>query len=243
MKTNRPKPDTTVSRRDQNKRDKLERIQNAAITLFAKQGFDQTTMREIADHAEVGLGTIFLYAADKNELLFLVFNNHIRRCFADGFTISQPTARFMDDALQMFSSIFALFESDLQLSRCFLRALMFYQGELRAEYFALTIKSFAFLAERIKRAQLEGEIDPKLDPVLASRAIFSMYQAVLGSWLSSFEASDPNLLLRQNLEVLMNGLRVQSETHAVKTRGIGEHKTDETTPRKTKTTVSKPRAS
>jgi AcrR family transcriptional regulator len=195
-----------ISRRELNKQSKLERIQNAAIELFKEKGFDQTTLREIATRAEVGLGTVFLYAVDKNELLFVVFNDHIRHCFADGFTIAQPGSSFVDDALQMFSSIFALFEADLNLSRCFLRALMFYQGGLRAEYYSLTLNSFAFLAERIKRAQLEGEIDASLDPTHASRAIFSLYQAVLGSWLSSFEATNPNELLRQNLEVLMHGL-------------------------------------
>jgi AcrR family transcriptional regulator len=204
----RTKPDPT-SRRELNKQDKLERIQTAAIELFREKGFDQTTLREIASRAEVGLGTIFLYAADKNELLFVVFNDHIRRCFADGFTIAQPSSSFVDDALQMFSSLFTLFETDLNLSRCFIRALMFYQGEQRAEYYSLTINSFAFLAERIKRAQLEGEIDPSLDATQASRTIFALYQAVLGSWLSSFEPTNPNESLQQNLEMLMHGLRPQ----------------------------------
>src|SRR5512144_979924 len=57
-----------------NKLDKLRRIKEAAQTLFVAKGFDETTMREIAVRAGVGIGTIFLYARDKRDLLFLTIN-------------------------------------------------------------------------------------------------------------------------------------------------------------------------
>ncbi|MGA9083691.1 MAG: helix-turn-helix domain-containing protein, partial [Pseudolabrys sp.] len=60
--------------RARNKLDKLRRIKDAAQRLFIANGFDDTTMREIAVRAGVGLGTIFLYAKDKRDLLFLTIN-------------------------------------------------------------------------------------------------------------------------------------------------------------------------
>src|SRR5262245_44638568 len=58
--------------RARKKRDKLERLRAAAWELFATKGFDATTTREIAERAGVATGTLFLYAKDKPDLLFLV---------------------------------------------------------------------------------------------------------------------------------------------------------------------------
>src|ERR1700721_2627420 len=58
--------------RERNKLDKLRRIKEGASELFVRKGFDDTTTREIALRAGVGLGTIFVYAPTKRDLLFLI---------------------------------------------------------------------------------------------------------------------------------------------------------------------------
>ena len=54
---------------------KLRRIKDAARELFIAKGFDDTTTREIAQRASVGIGTLFIYADNKRDLLFLVAND------------------------------------------------------------------------------------------------------------------------------------------------------------------------
>ena len=61
--------------RERNKLDKLRRIKKAARELFIARGFDDTTTREIAARAGVGMGTVFLYADNKRDLLFLTAND------------------------------------------------------------------------------------------------------------------------------------------------------------------------
>ena len=63
--------------RERNKLDKLQRIKHAARTLFIEKGFDETTTREIARRAGVALGTLFLYATDKRDLLFLICTDEL----------------------------------------------------------------------------------------------------------------------------------------------------------------------
>ena len=60
--------------REQNKLDKRERIRAAAAELFKRHGYGAATMRQIAQRAHVGLGTLFNYAEDKRDLVFLIFN-------------------------------------------------------------------------------------------------------------------------------------------------------------------------
>ena len=48
------------------------RILNAALDLFRSQGFDRTTMREIATEAAVSLGSAYYYF-DSKEALVMAF--------------------------------------------------------------------------------------------------------------------------------------------------------------------------
>ena len=56
-----------VGRRERNKQNKLDRITAAAGELFAKHGVDEVTTQQIADKADIGTGTLFLYAKTKGE--------------------------------------------------------------------------------------------------------------------------------------------------------------------------------
>ena len=51
--------------REKNKTEKLHRIKEAARELFVLKGFDESTTREIAVRAGVGIGTVFTYAENK----------------------------------------------------------------------------------------------------------------------------------------------------------------------------------
>ncbi|SDS53215.1 TetR family transcriptional regulator [Microlunatus soli] len=47
-----------------------ERLQQAALDLFAEQGYEQTTVNQIAHRAGLTTRTFFRYFADKREVLF-----------------------------------------------------------------------------------------------------------------------------------------------------------------------------
>ena len=68
----------TFGLRERNKLDKLHRIKEAATELFMQKGFDDTTTRAIALRAGVGLGTVFVYAPTKRDLLFLIINEELQ---------------------------------------------------------------------------------------------------------------------------------------------------------------------
>ncbi|MDZ7910516.1 MAG: TetR/AcrR family transcriptional regulator [Rhodococcus sp. (in: high G+C Gram-positive bacteria)] len=84
-----------VSRRERNKQDKLARITAAASELFLERGVDDVTTQQIAEKADIGTGTLFLYAKTKGELLLLVQNSTYREALARG----RESAAGIDDTL------------------------------------------------------------------------------------------------------------------------------------------------
>ena len=63
--------------REQNKLEKRLRIQAAVRELFSRHGYETATLRQIARRAHVALGTLFNYAQDKRDLIFLIFNEEL----------------------------------------------------------------------------------------------------------------------------------------------------------------------
>jgi AcrR family transcriptional regulator len=73
-------------------------IVKAAIDLFGKRGYHVTTIRDIAKHANVSIGTIYQYVSDKEDVLFLalieVLDGYLRAIPAALEGLTDPLERF-----------------------------------------------------------------------------------------------------------------------------------------------------
>jgi AcrR family transcriptional regulator len=90
-----------IGRRERNKQQKLDRITAAASELFAEHGVEDVTTQQIADKADIGTGTLFLYAKTKGELLLLVQNAH----YAEALERGRADAEIIPDALDAVMAI------------------------------------------------------------------------------------------------------------------------------------------
>lgn len=90
-----------VGRRERNKQHKLDRIKAAALELFSEHGVDDVTTQQIADKADIGTGTLFLYAKTKAELLLLVQNS----AYADALVKGRAAAEGIPDVLEAVMAI------------------------------------------------------------------------------------------------------------------------------------------
>ena len=69
--------------RERGKRERLRRIKEAAVEAFRSEGYEGASTREIARIADVSIGTLFVYAKDKRDLLFLVLNEDLDKISLD----------------------------------------------------------------------------------------------------------------------------------------------------------------
>ncbi|KQR00892.1 TetR family transcriptional regulator [Arthrobacter sp. Leaf141] len=112
-------------RRERNKQEKLDRIKAAADQLFAEFGVDDVTTQQIAEKADIGAGTLFLYAKSKGELLLMVQNATYAEALAAGkakaAAINDPT----DAVLAIVRPIVECNRKQVDNGRTYLREMAF----------------------------------------------------------------------------------------------------------------------
>jgi AcrR family transcriptional regulator len=174
----------TAGLRERNKAEKLERIRNAARALFVEKGYDDTTIREIAQRADVGFGTLFSYASDKHDLLFLIFTDELMDVVEAAMREAQKKDAFLDQLLAFFRCFYRFFARQPGLSRFVLRELTFYVEGKQAERFQHS--RFMLLRRLVvltAAAQAAGLLATAENAETLARAIFSTYSTELRDWL------------------------------------------------------------
>lgn len=63
-----------IERKEREKEEMRQAILDAARKLFLEQGYEKTSIRNIAEAIEYSPGTIYLYYKDKNEIIFALHN-------------------------------------------------------------------------------------------------------------------------------------------------------------------------
>ncbi len=78
--------------------DARQRLESAALDLFEQNGYEQTTVAQIADHAGLNRATFFRHFSDKREVLF-GGEDRLATLFSDGIR-SAPSDASISELLQ-----------------------------------------------------------------------------------------------------------------------------------------------
>jgi len=116
---------TSLSRRERNKQEKLDRIVAAATELFGERGVDDVTTQEIADRADIGAGTLFLYAKTKGELLLLVQNSTYADALAEGKQAAEGVTDPLDAVIAIVRPVVECNRKQIDNGRTYLREMVF----------------------------------------------------------------------------------------------------------------------
>ncbi len=174
-----------VGRRERNKQAKLERIITAASELFGKHGVDEVTTQQIADKADIGTGTLFLYAKTKGELLLLVQNAQYAASLERGRAAAETIPDALDAVLAIVRPIVECNRSQIENGRTYLREMVFGDPEEPHHAEALTIagQTEEAIAAVLRRDTRVGEADAATMARVVSGVMFlSMAASLNVAW-------------------------------------------------------------
>lgn len=170
--------------RERNKLDKRDRITAAAWEVFSREGFEASSTNAIAERAGVAKGTLFLYAADKEDLLLLVMHDRLARATDDAFATIASKAPIDEQIAHVFGALYELYLSQPRgLGTAFVRAVATSRGPNADRVQALTQALLSRLSALVRDACERGElVDAPAMP--AAFNLFAAYFMVLFGWLS-----------------------------------------------------------
>jgi AcrR family transcriptional regulator len=158
-----------------------ERIVAQAFELFARQGFEATTVDSIVIRSKVAKGTFFNYFPRKEALLEHLFERRLRAAVANATDLIGIGIPVRDKLLDLYAEAASGHEEDAPLTRSLLAAeaarALGPSGE--AEY---ARQWRALVYELVRQGQRSGEIRAALEPARVSRVLNAIYLAVLDAW-------------------------------------------------------------
>lgn len=193
--------------RERKKRLRMQRIIDVSHQLFVSKGFQDTTIQDIAEEAGIGLGTLYLYAKGKDDLLVLVFREHLLQVTESAFEIIDPKDAVIDQLMTFFSVHIDYHKADQLLSRTVLKELSFPTNPKRRHDIELIFSTaYEKLALLLKRGIKDGKLSSMLYTGTAASSIFGLYYHLLQGFLCGFFAEKEfKKNLRHALDMLLNG--------------------------------------
>lgn len=193
-----------LSRRERKKIESRARILKAARRLFQQKDYDNTSIEEIAEKADVSKSTFFNYFPTKESLLDGIAADEIAEIQflieADLVGVTSPVEKIRI-AMKHFATDSSTY---LKATRKVVWATVF-----RTDEYPLPVMEMEkILVELIKEAQEKGEIRIDLKPLEIATAIMGMYFGAFFHWVREGQDSleTPEFKFDSLLDMLFAGI-------------------------------------
>ncbi|MBL7202949.1 MAG: TetR/AcrR family transcriptional regulator [Desulfobacteraceae bacterium] len=188
--------------------EKYYRIIEAATKVFAKNGFYQSKISEIAKEAKVADGTIYIYFENKDDILISLFEEQMKAVI-DNMEIQISGIDDPAKKLERFASThLGLIEKNQDMAEIIqveLRQSNKFMKEYKNEKF---IQYLNIIEDIISEGQKRGIFKEDVIPKVAKRAFFGALDEVSRFWvLSTRRQYDIRTVARQISEYFLNGIR------------------------------------
>jgi AcrR family transcriptional regulator len=197
-------PQEKLGLRERKKQQTRETIAHAALQLFAEHGYDETTLADIAEAADVSPRTIFAYFESKEDILLCeerTFLDQLKRALDE-----RPAGTTTVDAIRDFLSSIGAPDEEARLRKRIVTSSPSLQMRMRARHSELE----PLLADSIAKDLGAGPGD--IRPLLIAASITAAFQSVRDRFMEAEAVEGPMTheqgmaILDEVLEFLRGGL-------------------------------------
>src|SRR2546422_1801706 len=188
--------------------DKRAAILRAATRVFARNGYFNSKVADIARAAEVADGTVYLYFKSKEEILHSIFDQNMAEAIAAGGQLIEN----LDDPREKLRRIAKLHLERLGADR---DLAVVFQVELRGSTKFMEEFSAAGFAEylgvirsTIEEGQRAGVFRAELNAKVAAKILFGALDEMATNWILSKRRYKLPPLVDTVLDIFLNGVSV-----------------------------------
>jgi len=190
----------SLSRRERKKRETRQRLMEAALRLFQEQGYDRTTVGQIAEEADVAKGTFFNYFETKEAILPALVAWRLQELqealLPERGAPASPVAR-IKLALRLVAA-------DPLSDPVLMRRLFAAGGYHKA---VNPVHALAdLLAGQVRQAQVVGEIRADLDPLYLGGVLRALFFQQLMMWHHGHRPAPLPECLDGTVDLLLDGV-------------------------------------
>ena len=184
-------------------------ILDAAVRVFARQGFHTCRVSDIADEAGVAYGLVYHYFSSKEEILDTLFLERwdvMLAAIAEADASSCPPR---DKLFAIASFIIDSYRHDPDLMKVIIVEVTRAANTFGRTHLGKIRDAYAQIAAIVERAQERGEFRAEITPEFAALAFYGCVEQVLTGWIFDSEAiSDSELEHAKTLivETICSGL-------------------------------------
>lgn len=205
---NKPKE---VARRPETAEEKMrygksEAILRAAAKVFARSGYFNAKVSEVAKTAGVADGTVYLYFKNKDDLLTSIFNWAMEEFIASA---RKEMAEAADprEKLRRFALLhFTFFERERDIAIVFqieLRHSTKFMEQFSTTYLAEYLE---ILREIIEEGQLTGVFRKQLNSKVVAKFLFGVMDEMATNWVLSHKNHSLTAMVEPVLDIFFNGV-------------------------------------
>jgi AcrR family transcriptional regulator len=170
--------------------DKRRLILDAAIRVFARQGFHRTRVSDIADEAGVAYGLVYHYFKSKDQVLNELFTERWSLLLAaiEEADRAQPSPQEKLAAVASF--IVDSYRHDPDLMKVIVVEVTRAANSFGRTHLPEINRAYEMIAKIVADAQSEGTFRDDIDPLFASMWFYGAIEQLLSGWVFELIPSD-----------------------------------------------------
>ena len=176
--------------------DKRRVILDAAVRVFARQGFHTCRVADIADAAGVAYGLVYHYFSSKDEILDTLFLERWDLMLA-AIAEADASERAARDKLRAIAAfIIDSYRHDPEVMKVIIVEVTRAANTFGRTHLARIQEAYAQIAGIVARAQATGAFRDEITPDFAALAFYGLIEQVLTGWIFETEPVDDSELER-----------------------------------------------